>query len=326
MLPGWVALVSGVFTGDFIFKWGYICVQPGYRRSGMLNFYERVLTNPDYCRQFTCNDSLITVFNCPAEARLLPDKFADMWSKHNYIFYVLEGKKVWHTAHGAFEIKKGSCVFVRKGGWIIEQFFDAGFCLVLFFIPDDFVCNVLKTRSKPLTVSDRKTDPVIILNSDEALNNFFTSMYAYFAKTHKPDDALLELKFRELILTLAENPLNADLHAYFSSLLREPHAVHMQQIMEDNFCFNLSLEEYATLCNRSLSAFKRDFQKLYNATPGKWLMERRLNHAHRLLTHQNKNVSEAAFESGFQNASHFTRSFKERFGAAPATVRTKSLA
>jgi AraC-like DNA-binding protein len=164
-----------------------------------------------------------------------------------------------------------------------------------------------------------------VLDADEALSNVFTSMYAYFAKTHQPDDALLELKFRELILTLAENPLNADLHAYFSSLLKEPQSAHLQQIMDDNFCFNLSLDEYATLCNRSLSAFKRDFQKLFHTTPGKWLMEKRLHHAHRLLMHQNKTVSEAAFESGFQNSSHFTRSFKQRFGVLPATLKSSAL-
>lgn len=288
----------------------------------MLNFYEKVRTHPDYCRQFTCNDSLVTVFNCPAEARMLPDKFADMWSRHNYIFYVLEGKKVWHTAQGSYEIAKGSCVFVRKGAWILEQFFDVGFCLVLFFIPDEFVCNVLKTKSEPLKSFDKKFEQVMILNSDETLNSFFTSMYAYFSKTRKPDNALLELKFRELILTLADDPLNANLHVYFNSLLREPQTVTLQRTMEDNYCYNLALEEYAELCNRSLSAFKRDFQKLYHTTPGKWLLEKRLERARYLLETLNKTVGEAAFESGFRNPSHFSRSFKQKFGLMPASVRS----
>jgi AraC-like DNA-binding protein len=91
--------------------------------------------------------------------------------------------------------------------------------------------------------------------------------------------------------------------------------------MEDNYCFNLKMEQYAELSNRSLSAFKRDFQKLYNTTPGKWLLEKRLNHAMHLLTNLNRTVSEAAFESGFENPSHFSRSFKERFGYTPTTIK-----
>ncbi len=91
--------------------------------------------------------------------------------------------------------------------------------------------------------------------------------------------------------------------------------------MEDNFTFNLKLEEFARLSNRSLSAFKRDFQKVFNNTPGKWLMEKRLNHAMHLLTNQKKTVSEASFEAGFENQSHFSRAFRNHFGFAPATMK-----
>lgn len=95
--------------------------------------------------------------------------------------------------------------------------------------------------------------------------------------------------------------------------------------MEDNYCFNLSLEEYAKLCNRSLSAFKRDFQKHFNTSPGKWLMEKRLSHAMHLLNNLNRNVSEAAFESGFRNASHFSHVFKERYGITAVAAKKTSV-
>ena len=81
----------------------------------MINFYERVLHKPEYYRQFCCGDSLITLFNCPLEARLTEKRFADIWSSYNFIFYVTEGRKIWHTAYGSYDLQKGSCVFVRKG-------------------------------------------------------------------------------------------------------------------------------------------------------------------------------------------------------------------
>ena len=244
-----------------------------------------------------------------------------MWSQYNYIFYVIDGRKIWHTAQGSYDLQKGSCVFIRKGASIIEQFFDSGFCLVLFFMPDEFLCETLKTRTAPLRQHGIKYDPVIILNASETLNAFFVSMSVYFRDTKEPDQSLLELKFKELILTLADNPLNAELLSYFCSLLHEPQSVTLQRIMEDNFCFNLRLEQYAELSNRSLSAFKRDFQKQFNTTPGKWLLEKRLEHARQLLTVTNKTVSEAAFDSGFENPSHFSRSFKERFGLPPTAIK-----
>ena len=143
----------------------------------------------------------------------------------------------------------------------------------------------------------------------------------YFGNANDPDPYLLELKFRELILSIADNPRNKEIQSYFSSLLHQPQAVSLQKIMDDNYCYNLKLEEFAQLSNRSLSAFKRDFQKQFNTTPGKWLLKQRLNHAMHLLSNTSKTVSETAFESGFENPSHFSRSFRQYFGMAPATVK-----
>lgn len=287
----------------------------------MVNLIESILKYPDYSRQFNCGESLITVFNCPLEARLMKNRFTDLWSQNNYIFYVIDGRKVWHTAHGSYDLIKGSCVFIQKGASIIEQFFDIGFCLVLFFIPDQFICETLKSRSVPIRRMDKDFGVVMHLNTTETLETFFLSMSSYFASTKEPDKGLLELKFRELILTLADDPHNAELLAYFCSLMNEPQSLSLQRIMEDNYCFNLTLEQYAELCNRSLSAFKRDFQKLMHTTPGKWLLEKRLGHALKLLENKEKNVNEVAFESGFENASHFTRAFKERYRVTPSAIR-----
>ncbi len=289
----------------------------------MINFHEKVINTPEYSRQFTCGNSLITLFDCPASARLLGTKFTSMWSNYNYIVYVTEGKKIWHTGHGSFELSQGSCVFVRKGAFILEQFFDIGFCVVMFFIPDDFLCETLKTKAKPIHKSGKKYAPIILLESTETLAAFFLSMSSFFGDTRQPDDSLLQLKFRELILTIADNPRNEALLGYFCSLLNEPQSVSIKRIMEDNYCFNLKLEQYAELCNRSLSAFKRDFRRLYKVSPGKWLMERRLCHSKHLLMNAGKTVAEASFESGFENMSHFSRAFRNYFGYPPSSVKNK---
>lgn len=290
----------------------------------MVNLYDSVLQHPNYYRQFNCSDSLITVFNCPLEARLMKSRFADLWSQYNYLFYVVDGRKIWHTANKSYDIGKETCVFVRKGAWIFENFLDTGFCVVLFFIPDEFIRTTLKTRSRPLPGTTGNFEPVMILDKSNALSAFFHSIESYFSEAHEPDRSLLELKFRELILTIADNPQNADLLSYFSSLLNEPQHVSLQRIMEENYCFNLTLEQYATLCNRSLSTFKRDFQKVFKTVPGKWLLEQRLNHAWRLLNDHHKTISEVTFESGFENMSHFSRSFKKRFGITPSATRNVS--
>jgi AraC family transcriptional regulator, exoenzyme S synthesis regulatory protein ExsA len=291
----------------------------------MVNFYDSVLQHPAYYRQFKCSDSLITIFNCPLEARLMKSRFADAWSQYNYLFYVVDGNKIWHTAHKSYEIGKETCVFVRKGAWIFENFVEKGFCVVLFFIPDNFICDTLKLKSTPISFSPGKFEPVMILDKNETLSAFFLSFSSYFSGSHEPDPTLLELKFKELILTLADNPRNAELLSYFCSLLHEPQQITLQRVMEEHFCFNLKLEQYAALSNRSLSTFKRDFQKLYKTKPGKWLLEQRLNHALLLLRDRQKSISQITFECGFESVSHFSRCFKAHFALTPSEFKQKRL-
>ncbi|MFD2873355.1 helix-turn-helix domain-containing protein [Mucilaginibacter ximonensis] len=282
----------------------------------MVNIYDNTLDNPNYYRQFSCGESLITLYNCP-----LKNKYQDVWCQHNYFIYVIEGTKRWHTAQGTFELTENTCVFVRKGAAISEQLSDDKFCLVMFFVPDDFICEVLKSKTSPIYRSDETFHTVMPIINDNYVQAFFKSIMHFFEARYEPEKALLELKFRELILTVAGNLNNREMLAYFGALLHEPQAISLQKVMESNYCYNLKLEAYAKLVNRSLSAFKRDFRKQFDTTPGKWLLEKRLIHARNLLVNTNKTVSEAAFESGFESVSHFSRAFRGRFGLTPISVK-----
>ena len=284
----------------------------------MYNLHTKITGNPGNFRQLSCGESLITIFNFP-----LDNKFQDTWSHHNYIVSVIEGRKIWHTPNGSYDLQPPKCVFIRKGACIVEQFFDAKFCLIMFFIPDDFIVDVLKSKTNPIRTTQQAHQSVIPISHTPATEAFFYSMMPYFETGREPDRALLQLKFQELILSIADNPENTELLSYFSALLQEPQNVSLQRIMEENFCFNMKLEDYAKLSCRSVASFKRDFVKIYSTTPGKWLLQKRLDHALHLLTNLGKTVADASFESGFESPSHFSRCFRERFGVSPVEIRQK---
>lgn len=284
----------------------------------MYNMYNKIVNHPGKFRQLSCGESLVTIFNCPLEK-----KFEDAWTHHNYFIYVMEGRKIWHTPNGSYDLQPPQCVFIRKGACIVEQFFDASFCLIMFFVPDEFIVDVLKSKANPINSNRQNYQSVIPVSQSPATDAFFHSMMPYFEPGRQPDRSLLELKFRELVLSVADNQQNEELLSYFNTLLQEPQHISLQRIMDENFCFNLKLEDYAKLSCRSLSAFKRDFLKIYQTTPGKWLLEKRLNHSLHLLTNLGKTVADAAFESGFESASHFSRCFRERFGASPVAIKQK---
>ncbi len=118
------------------------------------------------------------------------------------------------------------------------------------------------------------------------------------------------------MLTIFSNPGNAGLLSYINSMsdnLRPP----LPDIMEANFSYNLSLEEFARISQRSLTIFKKEFTQLFQTSPGKWLIKKRLDYARSLLVSSEKNVNEIAYDCGFESATHFSRVFKEQFGLSP---------
>jgi AraC-like DNA-binding protein len=150
-----------------------------------------------------------------------------------------------------------------------------------------------------------------------ALSAFFQAMTVYFAGDEKPPEALLKLKLRELLTSILVGESNPTLSAYFRSLAASD-APSIAAIMEMNFRHNLSMEAFAQMCHRSLSSFKREFQKLYGVSPGRWLLDRRLEHSASLLRTTGMSVTDVMLECGFEDLSHFSRVFKEKFGWAPS--------
>jgi AraC family transcriptional regulator, exoenzyme S synthesis regulatory protein ExsA len=122
--------------------------------------------------------------------------------------------------------------------------------------------------------------------------------------------------------SLSSNPANGGLVGYINELdtYDKP---YLPQIMESNYMYDLSLAEFARLGHRSLATFKRDFFKHYLTPPGKWLLQKRAERAHLLLTTTKSNVNDIALESGFESGAHFSRVFKEQFGYSPNHSRQK---
>jgi AraC-like DNA-binding protein len=131
-----------------------------------------------------------------------------------------------------------------------------------------------------------------------------------------PTPVLLKLKLEELIVQIVSGNHHELLKCYFSELCADAKP-SIRQIMDANFFSNLPLNEFARLCARSLSGFKREFMSLYHTTPGKWLMEKRLAYSRYLMETTNMHIDEVCIECGFENRSHFIRIFKNKFGLTP---------
>jgi len=284
----------------------------------MLNLYQALKSFPPFSRQLTCKGMLFTNYDCPQE-----DIKEPLYIEHSVILYVISGRRIYHRQRHSWELKEGSCAFIKRGGFIAEKAKGEEWCVMAFFMPDDFLLQLVREYGKTLTLSNLPAEidePLIMLNVDEISKSCFFSMLPYFTQSPPPPENLVELKFKELVLSLLVNPANITLQSYMNDL-RNDHPVSVRHVMHNNFSFNLALADYAKLSCKSISTFKRDFKKHFNDSPARWIMKKRLDMAKELLENTSLPVTEISMECGFENPTHFSRVFKEKTGIAPLQYR-----
>jgi AraC-like DNA-binding protein len=160
-------------------------------------------------------------------------------------------------------------------------------------------------------------DAVIRLKNDGLYQSFMQSLLPYRQDDIVMSDKLQDLKLHEAILLLLQvQPELKDILFDFS----EPGKIDLEGFMEKNFHFNVQLKRFAYLTGRSLATFKRDFEKIFNITPNRWLQQRRLQEAHYLIKEQGKAPSDIYLELGFEDLSHFSFAFKNKYGVAPSKL------
>lgn len=149
------------------------------------------------------------------------------------------------------------------------------------------------------------------------LESCLASLIPYFDVDGEFPESLATLKIEEAvsILRLIDPSVDSVL-ANFDV----PGKIDLVDFMQRNFMFNMSLEKLGYLTGRSLSTFNRDFKKLFQTTPQKWLTDKRLELAYYHLVQKKKKPTEVYLEVGFEDLSHFSFSFKKKYGVSPNTL------
>jgi AraC family transcriptional regulator, exoenzyme S synthesis regulatory protein ExsA len=276
------------------------------------------IANTTLFKKFGVDDLLFVEIICPVEEGSPPK----LWWHDNFFSYAIAGEMLLKTLDGEYIFKAGECVFAKKGSIIAARhLIHADFCELRVFVPDDFIKSVFQKYRIPLSTAEpnEKTDTLIPLVTDDVLKVYFHSLLTYFHQPSPPPETLLKLKFEELVVNILSNNAHRPLKCFFSEICRSAKP-SIKEIMEANFFINLSLDEFARLCTRSLTAFKREFNIIFQTTPGKWLLEKRLEFGRYMLETTAFSLDEICEMSGFENRTHFIRVFKNKYGVTPGKL------
>ncbi|MGN7783316.1 helix-turn-helix domain-containing protein [Niabella sp. 22666] len=155
---------------------------------------------------------------------------------------------------------------------------------------------------------------IIDLEKNKSTDNYMESVVHYQEAGYLNNASLVKVKIYEGILLLLQ------LYPGLKETLfdfTDPHKINLEAFMNQSYQFNVKLDRFAYLTGRSLATFKRDFEKIFNTPPRKWLQTRRLQRAHYLIVNEGKMASDIYLDLGFEDLTHFSHAFKRVYGYSP---------
>jgi AraC-like DNA-binding protein len=245
--------------------------------------------------------------------------------KHNTLVLQVSGHFALETAAQKISMTKGEMLLIGKNqlGTLTktplpdEEYYET----IIISLQEDLLRKM--ALEEQIEVTHKYTGPLNIhIPANDFLKGYFQSVVPY---VRNPGEMLTTdmgmLKVKEGVkLLLHTLPELKNLLFDFS----EPYKVDLEEFMHSNFHYNLPVEKFAGLTGRSLAGFKRDFQKTFGMAPRHWLLEKRLTEARSLIENKNKKPSAIYLDLGFESLSHFSYSFKKKFGKAPTELAWRS--
>jgi len=237
----------------------------------------------------------------------------------HFLVYVYSGEMLLVENGNDISVRSGECIFVRRDhrvSFTKRPVDDEPFKSISLKFNRNFLRNYYQKIDPKNIPHDVRTleSSVIKLYKTPNIESLFLSMVPYFETDIKPQQELIDLKMQEGILSL----LNID-KSFYPTLFdfTEPWKIDILDFLNDNYMDDLTMEEIASYTGRSLATLKRDFKKISDLPPQKWLIQKRLEKAYEMIRKDGKKVMEACFDVGFKNRSHFTTAFKKHYGFAP---------
>lgn len=246
-----------------------------------------------------------------------PEQFI---AEHTFV-YIIKG--VMNTYDGSKHdvLKAGDCCIGRKNrlARYNKEKINGELEKVFIFFDEAFLKRFQERYKRQLTKFN-SSETLIRIKENDLLSTYIQSLLPYYSHL-KIAEPFTDVKREELLLILLQSqPELAGLFFNYGI----PEKINIDEFMNHNFKFNVSLERFAYLTGRSLSAFKRDFKETFGDTPSRWLRHKRLQEAYFLIEQKKQKSSEIYLDLGFETLPHFSFAFKKQFGLTPTELANRT--
>jgi len=243
---------------------------------------------------------------------------AEIISEFHSLLKILSGEMKIVLSDRSYSFEAGDILLVPRNQLcaVFKRPKDSAlFESILITLRPDRLKSYYSSRLKENLIKEKPE--IKIFSSNELLEGYFTSIPSYLSSTSVLSEELRTIKIEECISILRLSDKSID---NVLSDFSEPGKIDLKGFMEKNFMFNMSLQKFSYLTGRSISTFNRDFRKIYNQAPQKWLIDKRLRLAHWKIADLKIKPTQVYLEIGFENLSHFSYAFKKHFGYSPSQL------
>jgi AraC-like DNA-binding protein len=246
--------------------------------------------------------------------------FRDVYFGANSLYYVESGSAELYCEGNRVNVEKGEICLIKQHSKLdIKKNKDKDgkdFKSIIFYLFPDFVADFVKQAKEKKSQSDLQNADIIHLGKHVLLKDFCESLLPLFENKQLSNADIKQKTF------VALNHLSQHNKELLSFLFAnsKPIKIDLYEFMIHIGLYNYSVTELAQLTGRSLSAFKRDFQTIFETTPHQWLLSHKIDYAEQLLKDKKMKASDIYVMLGFNELSHFSSAFKKVKGISPTRL------
>ena len=239
--------------------------------------------------------------------------------------YILEGEKQLVSEYPRVEIEAGQ-VILSLCGYTVSQMLSRHEPGNLNTIVVHFEREVLQRlyEHEPPPFWQELDKPVVQyivqMSANALVKQYFEGIAHLFQNQQAVTEELLVLKLKEIIVLLLQTQESSQILQIIRSLF-SARTFSFKEVIEAHICEPVTVENLAMLTNHSLSSFKREFKKVFSATPADYIMDRRTEKVADMLGISDESISQIGYECGFTSPAHLSRVFKAKYGMSPSQYR-----
>lgn len=236
--------------------------------------------------------------------------------------YTRNGQSTLHSATETYPLSANEGVIMKCGNYLnnwATSLDDEPYEAVAVHFYPDVLKQVYKDELPSFLKSQKAKNPVYIekVKVDAMVSQYIDSLIFYFENPSLINDELIILKVKELMLLL----VNTDVSHRILTILQDmfnPHEYDFKQVIQTHLYDDMTIEELAQVCHLSVSSFKRKFKEVFDESPAKYIKIQKLEKAAELLKVSSRRITDVCYESGFNDITHFSKSFTAHFGVPPS--------